>query len=406
MGKMNVLVGQSGGPTAVINSSLYGVVTESMKASGQIETVYGMINGVEGFLEGKTTVLSELSQEDLSLLQFTPAAYLGSCRFKMPEDLNDPIYPELFKRFKEKNIGYFLYIGGNDSMDTVSKLSRYGASIGSDIRCIGIPKTIDNDLIITDHCPGYGSAAKYVAITTRQVVLDASVYDKKFVTIIEIMGRHAGWLTAASVLARKHENDNPLLIYMPEVSFSMDTFFADLDEAFKKTNNVVVCVSEGIKDESNTFICEYGASDVETDSFGHKSLAGTASFLADAVKDRYDIKVRSIELSLCQRCAGTEASMTDVTEAAMAGIEGVKAALEGETGKMIAFKRADKSEYEITCQRVDVNEVCNQEKEFPAEWILNGNDIGQEYIDYALPLIQGATKVTYENGLPKFLYRK
>ncbi len=407
MAKKNILVGQSGGPTAVINSSLYGVVTAGMQAKDQVETVYGMVHGIEGFLKGDVTVMSDLSEDELKLLQTTPAAYLGSCRFKLPEDLSDPVFPALFKKFEEMNIGYFFYCGGNDSMDTVSKLSRYGASIGSEVRCMGVPKTIDNDLVVTDHCPGYGSAAKYVATTVRQVTLDARVYGKKFVTIIEIMGRHAGWLTAASALARKFEGDNPKLIYLPESNFSMEKFFADIDACFEKQNDIMICVSEGIHDETGKFICEYAADDIAVDNFGHKSLSGTAAYLADKVKEHYNgIKVRGIELSLTQRCGATEASLTDITEAAMAGSLAVEAALRGETGMMVAFIREPGAEYKINYELHDVNEICNQEKPFPAEWIIDGNDIGQGYIDYALPLIQGQSPIQYENGLPKFLYMK
>ena len=408
MAKLNILVGQSGGPTSVINSSLYGVVSAGLSHPDQVDQVIGMINGIEGFLKGHTTVLSDIPADELALLKSTPAAYLGSCRYKLPEDLEDPVFPELFAKFAEMNIGYFFYCGGNDSMDTVSKLSRYGAKIGSGIRCMGVPKTIDNDLIITDHCPGYGSAAKYVATTVRQVALDASVYDKPFVTILEIMGRLAGWLTASAVLARKFEGDNTKLIYMPETNFTMEQFFADLDRCLETEKNVIVAVSEGIHDQDGTFICEYARQDVEEDSFGHKQLTGTAAYLAEAVTAHYPgMKVRGIELSLTQRCGVTNGSATDMEEACMVGSLAVEEALKGETGKMIAFIREPGAEYQITYQPVDVNEVCNQEKPFPAEWIgPEGNDILQGYIDYALPLIQGNTPVVYENGLPKFIYRK
>ncbi len=405
MSKKNVIVGQSGGPTSVINSSLYGVVTEAMKHPEEVGCVYGMVNGIKGFLEGKKIVLSDMSEEELKIMQSTPSSYLGSCRFKLPEDLSDPVFPQLMKELEELNVGYFFYIGGNDSMDTVSKMSRYAASVNSPIRFIGVPKTIDNDLICTDHCPGYGSAAKYVAATCREISLDAGVYGSKFVSIVEIMGRHAGWLTAASVLARKFEGDNPVLIYLPETVFSIDSFLADVEEAFKKTNNVMVAVSEGVHDAEGKFICEYATADIAVDNFGHKSLAGTAAYLADLVKQKFGCKVRPIEFSLLQRCAAHLSSLTDVTEAATAGSEGVKAALEGETGIMIGFKRAEGEEYHIDYVRVDVNEVCNQEKPFPAEWITNGGrDVGEGYVKYALPLIQGASPVQYENGLPVYAY--
>ena len=271
----NLLVGQSGGPTAVINGSLYGVVSEGL-ANPEIDNVIGMVNGIEGFLADHTIDMAPLKENgELERIRTTPGSYLGSCRYKLPENLSDPVYPELFQKFTEKEISYFFYIGGNDSMDTVSKLSRYAATVGSDIRIIGVPKTIDNDLVLTDHTPGYGSAAKYVASTVREIAIDASVYDNKpSVTIVEIMGRHAGWLTAASVLARKFKGDNPVLIYLPEVAFSPDTFIEKVKEKLTKTSNLVVCISEGINDGNGTFVCEL-ASDVGTDTFGHKMLTGS-----------------------------------------------------------------------------------------------------------------------------------
>ena len=268
----NLVIGQSGGPTAVINASLCGAV-QAWKEAGQEGRVYGMLNGIEGFLADRVTDLTALTEEELKLLRLTPAAYLGSCRFKLPEDLTDAVYSAVFDNLREMNIGYFLYVGGNDSMDTVDKLSRFAARTGSDVRFIGIPKTIDNDLVLTDHTPGFGSAAKYVASTVREIVLDASVYQQRSVTIIEIMGRHAGWLTAASKLARKYEGDNPILIYLPEAPFELEAFYQDLERAFEKTANVVVCVSEGIADAGGTFICEYSDA-AKLDSFGHKMLTG------------------------------------------------------------------------------------------------------------------------------------
>ena len=269
--KKNAVVGQSGGPTAVINASLYGTVYEALNREDEIGTVYGMINGTEGFLNDQVMDMAPLEEsKELELIRTTPGSYLGSCRYKLPEDLNDPVYPQLFARFEAYNIGYFFYIGGNDSMDTVSKLSRYAEKISSDIRVIGIPKTIDNDLVETDHTPGFGSAAKYVASTVREIAIDASVYDnKKSVTIVEIMGRHAGWLTAASALARKFEHDNPVLIYLPETDFDQDAFIEKVRTSLETTPNLVVCISEGIHDNTGTFICEY-SNDVGTDTFGHK----------------------------------------------------------------------------------------------------------------------------------------
>lgn len=407
MNKKNILVGQSGGPTAVINGSLYGVICEGARHSDAIGCVYGMINGIEGFLADSYMNLSEtLSDDDLELLRLTPAAYLGSCRFKLPENLSDSFYRVLFEKLERLDIGYFFYIGGNDSMDTVSKLSRYAAQIKSPIRFIGIPKTIDNDLVLTDHTPGYGSAARYVAASVREIALDASVYQQKSVTIIEIMGRHAGWLTAASVLARKFEGDNPVLIYLPEVAFSPDAFIEKVKEKLTKTSNLVVCISEGINDGNGTFVCEL-ASDVGTDTFGHKMLTGSGKYLENLVKEKLGIKVRSVELNVCQRCSSSCLSATDLDEAAASGRFAVSAALDGETGKMINFIRKSDDPYILEFGTADVNEICNKEKAVPEEWITkDGSDIGDEFIAYARPLIQGSVEVPMKDGLPYFAFRK
>lgn len=408
MSKKNIIVGQSGGPTAVINSSLYGVVTEGLRNKDKVDKVYGMLNGIEGFLKGNMIDFEkDLSKSDLELLTTTPAAFLGSCRYKLPESIDDPVYPKLFEKFEELNIGYFFYIGGNDSMDTVSKLSRYDKKVNSDIRFIGEPKTIDNDLVLTDHTPGFGSAAKYVATTVREITLDANVYDTKSVTIVEIMGRHAGWLTAASVLARKHVGDNPLLIYLPEVVFDVDKFISQVEEALEKVNNLVVCISEGIKDKDNVFISEYEDGTVEVDKFGHKMLSGSGKYLEKLCKKRLGVKVRSVELNVSQRCSSTMMSDTDRKEAIMAGEFGVRSALEGETGKMVSFVRKSDDPYELVCGLEDVNEICNKEKPVPVEWIINdGSDISEEFVKYAKPLIQGNVDVPLgSDGLPNFIYR-
>ncbi len=406
--KKNVIVGQSGGPTAVINASLYGVVYEALNREDACGTVYGMINGIEGFLNGKVMDMEPLERSgELELIRTTPGSYLGSCRYKLPEDLEDQVYPKLFEKFAEYGIGYFFYIGGNDSMDTVSKLSRYAAKRGSDIRFIGIPKTIDNDLVHTDHTPGYGSAAKYVASTVREIALDASVYDnKKSVTIVEIMGRHAGWLTAASALARKFDGDNPLLIYLPETAFDTEKFLSDVRSALEKVSNVVVCISEGINDGRGTFICEL-ASSVGVDTFGHKMLTGSGKYLENLVKDRIGVKVRSVELNVSQRCSSAMLSGTDQKEAIASGAYGVKCAIEGETGKMIAFRRLPGKEYWTDYVTEDVNDICNREKTVPHEWITGGgSDVSREFVEYASPLIQGEVKVPMKDGLPLFAYRR
>lgn len=404
----NMIVGQSGGPTAVINGSLYGVVSEGFKHPESIEHVYGMINGIEGFLNNQIMDMHPLLKNgDLELIRTTPGSYLGSCRYKLPEDLNDPVYPELFQKFEDYNIGYFFYIGGNDSMDTVSKLSRYAAKIQSPIRVIGVPKTIDNDLVETDHTPGFGSAAKFVATTVREIAIDASVYDnKKSVTIVEIMGRHAGWLTAASALARKFEGDNPVLIYLPEVAFNQEDFLEKVKKALETTPNLVVCVSEGINDGNGTFICEF-ASDVGVDTFGHKMLTGSGKYLENLIKEKLGVKVRSVELNVSQRCSSSCLSKTDLDEADHSGAFAVNAALNGETGKMISFVRTNTSPYELSFSTADVNIICNQEKAVPLSWITkDGSDVTDEFIRYAAPLIQGSVDVPTENGLPLFAFRK
>lgn len=410
MSKKNLIVGQSGGPTAVINSSLYGVVSEGLRHPEQIQHIYGMVNGIEGFLAG--TVLdfaTALPGSSLEKLKTTPGAYLGSCRYKLPESLEDPIYPRLFQKFREMNIGWFFYIGGNDSMDTVSKLSRYAAQTGSDIRIIGEPKTIDNDLVHTDHTPGFGSAARYVASTVREITIDANVYEKKSVTIVEIMGRHAGWLTAASALARKYKGDNPLLIYLPETTFDQESFLKAVEKSFEKNCNVIVCVSEGIHDAEGTFICEYDSS-VGTDTFGHKMLAGCGKYLENLVRSRLGVKARSVELNVSQRCSVSMMSATDQMEAVTAGNFGVQAALNGETGKMVSFLRETGTDgsYSMKCSLEDVNVICNEEKTVPADWITaDGSDVTQDFLDYAAPLIQGTVEIPLgTDGLPDFVYRK
>ena len=410
MSKKNLIVGQSGGPTAVINSSLYGVVSEGLRHPEQIQHIYGMVNGIEGFLAG--TVLdfaTALPGSNLEKLKTTPGAYLGSCRYKLPESLEDPVYPRLFQKFSEMNIGWFFYIGGNDSMDTVSKLSRYAAQTGSDIRIIGEPKTIDNDLVHTDHTPGFGSAARYVASTVREITIDANVYEKKSVTIVEIMGRHAGWLTAASALARKYKGDNPLLIYLPETTFDQEAFLKAVEKSFEKNCNVIVCVSEGIHDAEGTFICEYDSS-VGTDTFGHKMLAGCGKYLENLVRSRLGVKARSVELNVSQRCSVSMMSATDQMEAVTAGNFGVQAALNGETGKMVSFLRETGTDgsYSMKCSLEDVNVICNEEKTVPADWITaDGSDVTQDFLDYAAPLIQGTVEIPLgTDGLPDFVYRK
>lgn len=403
----NLLVGQSGGPTAVINSSLYGVAAEARLHPEKIGTCYGMVNGIEGFLKGRVLDFDEaLPGEELKGLLTTPGAYLGSCRYKLPEDPDDPVYSRLFEKFEEMGIGYFLYIGGNDSMDTVSKLSRYGRKTGSSIVVLGEPKTIDNDLVLTDHTPGFGSAARYVASTVREIAVDAGVYDTRSVTIVEIMGRHAGWLTAASVLARKFTGDNPLLVYLPEVPFDKEAFLEKIGECFSVNNAVVVCVSEGIRDKDGVFVCEYD-SEAGLDSFGHKMLAGCGKYLERLVRGRLGVKARSVELNVSQRCSVSMVSAADRQEAVMAGRYGVQAALNKETGKMISFIRESDAPYSLVCGLEDVDRICNKEKTVPLTWITGeGTDLSEDFLKYVKPLVKGNVQIPAdEDGLPRFVYR-
>ena len=392
----------------MINSSLAGVFKTAKDRGAR--KVYGMLHGIQGLLQERYVDLVEhiKSDLDIELLKRTPSAYLGSCRFKLPEICDDrEIYDKIFSILDKLEVEYFFYIGGNDSMDTVSKLSRYAAKTGSNIRVIGEPKTIDNDLVLTDHTPGFGSAARYVASTVREITVDANVYETKSVTIIEIMGRHAGWLTAAGALARKHANDNPLLIYLPETAFDQEAFLAKIEAAFEKNPNVVVCVSEGIHDKDGTFICEYDNS-VGTDSFGHKMLAGCGKYLENLVRNRLNVKARSVELNVSQRCSASMMSATDQKEAVLAGAFGVKAALKGETGKMVSYVRTSNLPYRMTLGLEDVNEICNKEKTVPLEWISqDGSDVTEDFFAYALPLIQGAVEIPLgSDGLPDFISRK
>ena len=401
MEKKNLIVGQSGGPTAVINSSLYGVVSEGIKQE-EIEHVYGMINGIEGFLKGTILDFEEaLPGEKLKYLTYTPGAYLGSCRYKLPESLEDPVYPELFRKFEEMNIGWFFYIGGNDSMDTVSKLSRYAAMIGSDIRIIGEPKTIDNDLCETDHTPGFGSAAKYIASSLLEIAHDTFIYAVKSVTIVEIMGRDAGWLTAAAALARNGYNTAPHLIYLPEVAFDPEDFLLDVKRLLFERNNVIVAVSEGIRDASGNYI---SASEQSVDTFGHSQLSGAGKTLEFLVKEKLGVKVRSVEINVLQRCAAHLASQTDLGESFALGKKAVALSEEGVTASMVTIERTSNAPYTVDYSYAEIRQIANEAKSVPREWINSaGNDIEQPLLDYLAPLILGESQVSYHNGLPVYM---
>ncbi len=395
------IFGQSGGPTAVINASAYGVIRAALDAP-EITKVYGAAHGIRGVLDDKLYVMDEEDPEELKLLLNTPSSELGSCRYKIADpEKDDTDYKRILEIFKKYNVRYFFYNGGNDSMDTCNKISRYMESVGYECRVMGVPKTIDNDLYGTDHCPGFASAAKYIATSCMEINKDARVYDNGMITIVEIMGRHAGWLAASSALATEF-GSGPDLIYLPETDFDMDKFLAEVDEIYAKNGKVLVAVSEGIHYADGTFVSEAKTS--STDGFGHAQLGGLAAMLADIVKKHTGAKVRGIELSLLQRCGAHLASLTDVNEAFGAGQEAVKQAVAGVTGKMVAFKR-EYVDGKYTCkyELLPLSEVANYEKKVPQEWINETqNGLTHEFIDYVLPLIQGEPEIPRENSLPRY----
>ena len=395
------IIGQSGGPTSVINASAYGVIRTALD-DPNITEVYGAEHGIVGVLNDRLFDMSKEDPKELELLKYTPSSALGSCRYKMKDpDEDDTDYKRILEVFKKHNVRYFFYNGGNDSMDTCNKISKYMQKVGYECRVMGVPKTIDNDLFGTDHCPGFASAAKYIATSCMEVWHDARVYDKGMVCIIEIMGRHAGWLTAASALACEY-GAGPDLIYVPEVDFDMDKFLADVDRIWKEKGNVMVAVSEGIHYADGSFVSEAKTS--ATDGFGHAQLGGLAALLANIVKERTGAKVRGIELSLLQRCGAHLASQTDIEESFMAGKAAVENAVAGITDKMVAFERAtEDGHYVCKTKLLNLTDVANYEKKVPLEWINDEhNGIKHEFIDYALPLIQGETQLPKVDSLPRF----
>jgi len=397
------MFGQSGGPTSVINASAAGVLQEALK-QGCITAVYGAAHGIKGVLDEKFYDISKEDPYELELLKTTPSSALGSVRYKLKDaDEDETDYKRLLEVFKKYNIRYFFYNGGNDSMDTCNKVSKYMQKAGYECRVMGVPKTIDNDLWGTDHCPGYGSAAKYIATSTMEIYHDARVYDKGMITILEVMGRNAGWLTAAASLA-SYKGAGPDLIYLPELPFDMDKFLEDAIAIYKKNGNCIVAVSEGIKDKNGVYISEYGSDLAKSkDAFGHAQLGGLAATLAHRVKEKTGAKVRGIEFSLLQRCAAHIASLTDVNEAYMAGQAAVQYAVQGITDKMVAFERAEGPEYKCNIKLLDLNDVANTEKKVPREWInAEGNGVTEDFVKYALPLIQGESRPPIEEGLPRF----
>lgn len=404
MSKKNVFVAQSGGPTVAINASLAGVLHSAIE-SDKYDTVYGSKYGILGILKDQLIDLTKQSQnipDFIDTLKISPAMYLGSCRYKLQDPQTDPSdYEYIFKQFETYNIGAFFYIGGNDSMDTVLKLSEYGKRIGSPIRIIGIPKTIDNDLCETDHTPGFGSAAKYIASSLLEIAHDTFIYAVKSVTIVEIMGRDSGWLTAAAALARNEYNTAPHLIYLPEVPFDPEDFLLDVKRLLFERNNVVIAVSEGIRDASGNYI---SASEQSVDTFGHSQLSGAGKTLEFLIKEKLGVKVRSIEVNVLQRCAAHLASKTDLDEAFALGKKAVALSEEGVTASMVTIQRVSNDPYTVTYGHAAIRDIANEAKSIPREWISpSGNDIEQPLIDYLAPLITGESNVEYQNGLPVYM---
>ena len=394
------IIGQSGGPTAVINASAQGVIQTALKTPC-ITQVLGAAHGIKGVLEDKLYDMAQEDPAELDLMKYTPSSALGSCRYKLADpDVDDTDYQRILEIFKKYNVRYFFYNGGNDSMDTCNKISKYMQKVGYECRIMGVPKTIDNDLNGTDHCPGFASAAKYIATSCAEVWQDAHVYDTGMVTIIEIMGRHAGWLAGSAALASL-TGCGPDLVYLPETDFDMDRFLSDVKAVYDKTGKCMVAVSEGIHYADGTFVSEAKTS--ATDGFGHAQLGGLASMLAETVKQKLGAKVRGIELSLLQRCGSHLASKTDVEEAYLAGQAAVDAAAEGFTDKMVAFQCTRDGSYACKTVLEPLDIVANFEKKVPRAWINEaGNGVTQEFIDYVLPLIQGETDAPKENALPRF----
>ncbi len=401
------IFGQSGGPTSVINASAAGVFQQALK-EGAITKVYGAAHGIKGVLTEQLYDMGQEDAEQLELLKTTPSSALGSVRYKLADaDDDDTDYKRMLEVFKKYDVKYFFYNGGNDSMDTCNKISKFMQKSGYEMNVIGVPKTIDNDLWATDHCPGYASAAKYIATSTMEVYQDARVYDTGTITILEIMGRNAGWLTAAAALA-SYKGAGPDLIYLPERDFNMEDFLSRVQDIYNKAGKVIVAVSEGIKDKDGRYISEYGSDMTKsTDSFGHVQLGGLAYTLANFVREKTGAKIRAIEFSLLQRCAAHVASKTDIDEAVLAGQEAVKAAVSGKTDYMVAFERSPGKDYKCNIKLIPLDDVANKEKTIPDEWITaDGVGVTQDFIDYALPLVQGETFLPKQDGLPKFVKLK
>jgi 6-phosphofructokinase len=403
----NIVVGQSGGPTAVINASLAGVISAAREAG--FDKIYGMHHGIEGFLKEDIVDIEEYVKDksDIEILKRTPSAFLGSCRFKLPQiEGNEATYDKIFEILEKNDIECLFYIGGNDSMDTIKMLSDYAAMKGKSQKFMGVPKTIDNDLPITDHTPGYGSAAKYIAASLKEVIRDNSSFgvEKPTVTVVEIMGRHAGWLTAAAALARCEDCEGPDMIYLPEVDFDMDDFMARVKKLSEEKSSVVIAVSEGAKLADGRFVCELGSASDYVDAFGHKQLSGCAVVLTNKIQAELGLKSRAIEFSTLQRAATHLASLTDINEAFTVGYLAAKAASEGQTGMMITIDVVKRDPYEVAYSIYDIHAIANVERPVPAEWIVdNGTNVSDEYIKYARPLIMGELQPLMVDGLPRHL---
>ncbi len=398
----NAIFGQSGGPTSVINASAAGVFTEALKQQGVINKVFGAAHGIRGILDENFFDMSEEDPYELELMKTTPSSALGSVRYKLADAKDDDTdYRKLLEVFKKYDIRYFFYNGGNDSMDTCNKISKFMQNSGYECRVMGVPKTIDNDLYGTDHCPGYSSAAKYIATSTMEVYLDARVYDTGIITVLEIMGRNAGWLTAASALA-SYKGYGPDLIYLPEIDFEIDKMLDDVKRIYAQTKKVIIAVSEGVKTKDGKYIPEL-VGDVETDAFGHKQMGGTAMVLAEYLKKETGSKVRAIEFSLLQRCAAHIASKSDVEESFKAGQTAVQAAVEGKSDFMVGFERVSSVPYVCEMKLIPLSDVANTERKIPRNWINEeGNFVNNKFIEYALPLIAEDSTPPKEDGLPRF----
>ena len=405
--KGNIVVGQSGGPTAVINSSVAGVYAAAKKLG--VKKIYGMVHGIEGFLEDRMIDLGEYLDDEtgIELLKRTPSAFLGSCRFKMPQiEGHEDVYEKVFEIMEKHDIECLFYAGGNDSMDTVKMLSDYAAAHGKSQRFMGVPKTIDNDLALTDHTPGYGSAAKYIGTSMKEIIRDGFCleHEKGIVTIVEIMGRNAGWLTGSAALSMGEDCEGPDLIYLPEIEFDLHSFSAKVKALVEKKTSIVVAVSEGIRTADGTYVCELGNSIDFVDAFGHKQLSGTASYLASFIAGEIGCKTRAIELSTLQRSASHAASRVDILEAYQVGGAAVKAADEGDSGKMVVLQRLSDDPYQCGTEVKDVHKIANDEKLVPREWVNEeGTYVTNEFISYVKPLIQGDVSPVMVDGIPRHL---